>query len=338
MSWGGSVLQLDLKMLLASSPEHLVSAQTARAHHSRWEATSGGSSSFPTLRRDLAHILETDDDGTNGDGITMYNEYQVQRDPQGGRFVGVEVLGRMKDHGDIISPKEFLPHLRSLSPELQLEHALKQASQAVKDLRLFRQAMPLQQAKKLRVSINLSPQLLSHQQLDIIRRFKDVLARSGGSLRDLVVELTEDARLEDEHESIIRDFDQEGAVVSLDDVAAQDGQFALGDLPGLLRKYPFLEVKLDRSLFRPDGSLSRCHQWAIQEVLERDRRVVIEGIEKPEQLDSLHDFLEEVPSMKADHVSWQGFLDEGRPAGVDATVQKFVKNRSGHYTLGPALL
>lgn len=262
-------------------------------------------------------MLET---GENGDGITFDEHYQLQRKSTG-QVSGIETLGRVwDDQHRLVSPAEFLPQLNRLSPELRLQHALMQIQHAIGALQLFREAMPPEKAEALRIAINLSPDLLTHHGLGIVHRFQDVLSRAGGSFSDVVIECTEDAHLENIHGPILRELDHRDAIVSLDDVGAPGGAHRLKGLLGLLGKYPFIEVKMDRSMLRESELSPRLKKMAAT-LVGRNKKVVIEGIERPGQQSDFCNYVTELGDGGA-NISWQGFHDNGRPTSADETVKK----------------
>ncbi len=151
-------------------------------------------------------------------------------------------------------------------------------------------------ARPLRISVNISPSWFhSH---DLARLIHDVLERTGLDPKRLELEMTEAALIDPNHDiaQTMTDLRAMGIRLVLDDFGA--GEASLD----YLRRFPFDQVKIDRSFMRALSS-DRQARTLVESILaaaqSRGIEVVAEGVETQEQLTMLR-------HMRCDWV--QGFL------------------------------
>jgi diguanylate cyclase (GGDEF)-like protein len=135
------------------------------------------------------------------------------------------------------------------------------------------------------VSVNVSPLQFRHP-ARLIETVKDALRVSGIAPSRLSLEVTESLLIEDQDSTLkaIHELRRIGVRLSLDDFGTGYSSLAY------LATYPFSQVKIDRS-FAEEVTSDPNSQYIIQAVCELahrfNMRVVVEGIETEEQLDTV---------------------------------------------------
>jgi EAL domain-containing protein (putative c-di-GMP-specific phosphodiesterase class I) len=208
--------------------------------------------------------------------------YQPQVELRSGRLSGLEALLRW-EHPErgVIEPGQFVPIAEEsgLIPAIG-EWVLREVCRQTHDWILRGYNPPP-------VSVNFSAyQFRSRQLVDIVLR---VLAETGLDPRQLVVEITETALLQDDESSleILRALSARGIKVSLDDFGT--GYSSLS----YLKRFPIDILKIDSSFVRdidknPDDAAIAFAIVSLAHSL--GRRVVAEGVETGEQLALLRDY------------------------------------------------
>jgi diguanylate cyclase (GGDEF)-like protein len=179
------------------------------------------------LEQDLHHALERHE---------LELHYQPQIDLRTRAMVGVEALLRWHHpkHG-LIVPDRFIPLAEDSGLILPIgAWVLEQACQQARHW----QAMGLPQ---LRISVNLSP--IQFRDPDLAGSVRAVLERTGLSPDHLELEITERVLMEDTEPNLatLRELKLLGVKISVDDFGVGHSGFSY------LRRFPFDEIKLDRS-------------------------------------------------------------------------------------------
>jgi EAL domain-containing protein (putative c-di-GMP-specific phosphodiesterase class I) len=191
-----------------------------------------------------------------------------------GTVVAVEALVRWRhpDRG-LLVPADFLPVAERSGLVVDLGTAV--LGQACADLARWRAA-----GHELRVSVNLSPRQLHHEEL--VRTVLATCDRTGADPAGLVLELTEDALIEalGVAGAHLRDLRRHGALVALDDFGT--GYSSLQ----YLRDLPVDMVKIDRSFVSglgagDDGALAEA---IVGLAAALGLVSVAEGVERVDQL------------------------------------------------------
>jgi diguanylate cyclase (GGDEF)-like protein len=189
------------------------------------------------------------------------------------RIVGVEALARWHEPGrGDISPSVFLPiaQRRGLISTLDL-HVL---DVSLADLARWRRAMP-----DLRVGVNASAETVGRA--DLVEQVQQALTRHGLPGSALVVEVTEQAMVEDIAGAAQRleELRRHGVRIGLDDFGT--GYSSLAALQDL----PVDSLKLDRSFLArgiTDGTASPLLRTVVQLGHDLGMSVIAEGIETAE--------------------------------------------------------
>ena len=219
------------------------------------------------LEQDLHHALERDE---------LELEYQPQIDICSRRMIGIEALLRWQHpkHGRI-PPDDFIPLAEDNGLIVPIgDWVLEQAcAQAVRWQRAG--------APDLRISVNVSP--VQFHNRDLVHAVRGALERSGLAPQHLELEITErvlmahtDANLE-----TLRRLKALGVRISIDD-------FGIGHSSlGYLRRFPFDELKLDRSfigVLESDASAMAIVRATLNLGRNLGLDAVAEGVETAEQL------------------------------------------------------
>jgi EAL domain-containing protein (putative c-di-GMP-specific phosphodiesterase class I) len=219
------------------------------------------------LENDLAHALARDQ---------FEILYQPQIDIASRRMVGVEALLRWNhpQRGGI-SPDHFIPLAEDSGLIVPIgAWVLEQAcAQAVR--------WQATGAPTLRLSVNMSP--VQFRQPDLAGFVDDVLGRSGLAAHWLELEITERVLMQDTEANLatLRQIKSLGVRISIDDFGAGHSSLSY------LRRFPFDEIKLDRSFvgaFEHDPSAAAI----VRATLSLGRNLglvsVAEGVESASQL------------------------------------------------------
>jgi diguanylate cyclase (GGDEF)-like protein len=223
-----------------------------------------------TLEQDLAHALARGE---------LEIEYQPQFDIQSRRMFGVEALLRWQHpQRGRIGPDRFIPLAEDSGLILPIGRwVLEQACmQAV--------AWQQQGAKRLRMAVNLSP--VQCRDPKLAGQVADVLRRSGLAAELLELEITERVLMEETAVNLqtLGALKRLGVRISIDDFGVGHASLSY------LRRFPFDEIKLDRSfiaaLDRDPGA-----QAIVRASLSLGRSLgldsIAEGVESIEQLELL---------------------------------------------------
>jgi diguanylate cyclase (GGDEF)-like protein len=222
------------------------------------------------LERDLAQALERDQ---------FEIHYQPQIDIASRHMVGVEALLRWNhpERGRI-GPDHFIPLAEDSGLIVPIgAWVLKQA--CAQALRWHQAGAP-----GLRISVNMSP--VQFRQPDLADLVRDVLARTGLPAECLELEITERVLMQDTEANLdtLRRIKSLGVRISVDD-------FGIGHSSlGYLRRFPFDEIKVDRSFV---GALEHDPSAAaiVRATLSLGRNLglvsVAEGVESARQLSLL---------------------------------------------------
>jgi EAL domain-containing protein (putative c-di-GMP-specific phosphodiesterase class I) len=193
--------------------------------------------------------------------------YQPQVSPVTGVVVSVEALVRWRRGGTLEPPDRFLPVAESstLMPAL---------TDRVIDLAVAQQAAWGADGIVLRMSVNLSATDLADPGLP--ERIAAALARHGVSARQLTVEVTETAILEDDAQArrVLEALTATGIEVAVDDFGTGHASIAR------LHEFPVREVKIDRLFVSDTTPRARTYLAAMVAFGQYlGLRVVAEGIE-----------------------------------------------------------
>lgn len=241
-----------------------VGAQTVRFFE---EAMDSELRQRKALEQDLHHALERDE---------LELEYQPQIDIATRRMIGIEALLRWQhpERGRI-PPDRFIPLAEDNGLIVPIgDWVLEQAcAQAVRWQRAG--------ASELRISVNVSP--VQFHNRDLVRAVRRVLERSGLAAHHLELEITERVLMEHTEANLetLRGLKALGVRISIDD-------FGIGHSSlGYLRRFPFDELKLDRSfigVLENDASAMAIVRATLNLGRNLGLDAVAEGVETAEQL------------------------------------------------------
>jgi len=266
---------------------------------------------YTQLERDLRHAL------TSGDGLTAHLQPIVRLTD--GACVGFEALARWTHpvRGPI-SPADFIP----LCEDLGVTHTL---TGLVFDsaARAFAALKPLDTAQRWRLSLNISA--LDLMSGDVLTLVHTTLERSGLQARDLTLELTESAALEDAPEitATLANVRALGVRVAIDDFGT--GYASMRRLASLAAD----ALKLDQSFVRAAPSVRGDEAVVEATVALADAfglDVVAEGVET----------LVQAHAMRSKGCGFaQGYLF-GRPMPADAIAAWLHDHTARAWPLGDA--
>jgi EAL domain-containing protein (putative c-di-GMP-specific phosphodiesterase class I) len=196
-----------------------------------------------------------------------------------GRIVGFEALVRWQHpKRGLLYPAMFLAAAETTGFIVELDQWVWE--QAALQLKRWQDAFTL----PLYMSVNLSARDLSVP--DLFTSISEIVERTSVDPRDLVFEITESVLLDDSDETIdfLAGLKDMGAQLSLDDFGTAFSSLSY------VRRFPFDQLKLDISFVSelPDSPRSMllveeiCHLATSMKM-----KIVAEGIERPEQHDSL---------------------------------------------------
>ncbi|HYE51258.1 MAG TPA: EAL domain-containing protein [Azospirillaceae bacterium] len=205
--------------------------------------------------------------------------FQPQIDIATGRPCGCEALIRWNDPvRGMISPGDFIP----LAEESDLivpigQWVLKEACRRARDWQ--DRGLP-----PVTVAINLSAR--QFQQADLVEVVEQALADSGIDPRWLELEVTESAAMKDAEAAAatLSRLHAVGVGLAIDDFGTGYSSLAY------LRRFPAHKIKLDRAFLRgvpADPNNAAISTAVVQLCHSLNKKVVAEGVEKPEQLDFL---------------------------------------------------
>ena len=204
--------------------------------------------------------------------------YQPIVRPNGGGFVGAEVLARWRlADGEVRAPAAFLGAVEAMGLlDTMMENMLRCA---------FREALPRVADDGLDyLSINVSPSQFN--QGWALKRLPELLAETGFPATALVVEITETALLHDidRTREMLTALTDSGMRIALDDFGVGYSNFSL------LRQLPFDTLKLDRTLIcdiETDEDARALAECILDLASRLKIKVVAEGVETQRQAELL---------------------------------------------------
>ncbi|NVJ60388.1 MAG: EAL domain-containing protein [Gammaproteobacteria bacterium] len=221
------------------------------------------------LEHDLRHALETD-------SFELF--FQPQIDIDSGIINGAEALLRWNHpKGDFVSPAEFIPIIEDTGLIVPVGRWV--ARRALEELKSWRN----QGLNFPRVAINVSGiQLQKDEFLAYLTELMNELQMNPG---DLEIEITESVFIDDETiPEVIKNMHKAGFYLALDDFGT--GYSSLS----YLTRLPFNKIKLDRSFVQhieDDRSAKAMAESIVALAKTLGFEVIAEGIEEPEQLQTL---------------------------------------------------
>ncbi|MFB9279560.1 EAL domain-containing protein [Cohnella cellulosilytica] len=217
--------------------------------------------------------------------------YQPQVNAITGRMEGMEALLRWK-HPTLgeVSPGEFIPIAEETGSILDIgKWVLAEACGQLSRWQIEGRTVPS-------VAVNLSAR--QFRAPDLVSSIQELLRRMPCAPEQLVIEITESSSMDDIEEvlPILRKFKALGFQIAIDDFGK--GYSALG----YMKQFPIDILKIDRSFVREltsDAKSAVLTKTIIDMAHGLDLRVIAEGVETAEQLESLR-------AMNCDIV--QGFM------------------------------
>lgn len=211
----------------------------------------------------------------------LYMVYQPKIDIKNRNIIGAEALVRWasKETGEIY-PGQFIPLAEESGLILEIGDWI--IHQVCRDLQFMEQ----NGFRSGRVAINISSRQIRHQ--DFVRRLVNILEEYNIEPTRLKFELTESVLLEEDSHSIevLNELREMGINLSLDDFGT--GYSSLS----YLKRFPFTEIKIDRSFIRDiesDSGDKQLCQAIISMAESLNLKVVGEGVETCGQLEFLRD-------------------------------------------------
>ena len=211
------------------------------------------------------------------------------------RLRGFEALARLKDeNGNFISPARFIPVAEKAGLIDSVDRRV------FRDSAMFLGEVIRRTGADLTLSVNVSAcHLMRNDFLDEVR---DIVNTCGFPVKDLEIEITESVMIDSAEEALhcINAIKQMGAKIALDDFGT--GYSSLS----YLNSFPADILKVDKSFIDKMNTSDSSKQYvaaiiSIGHIMNFD--VISEGVEEPEQLDTLR-------SIGCDYI--QGYI-WGRP-------------------------
>ncbi len=211
-------------------------------------------------------------------GLTVY--YQPEVDPGTGMVAGFEALLRWRHpERGMMTPHEFLPLAEQTGLIVPIgEWVLREAC-----LQAQRWQESRRGASPLLISVNLSVQQL--KQIDFVA---EVLTETGLAPATLVLEITEDAVMEDAQRAVeaLEELKRTGVRLAIDDFGTGRSSLAY------LKRLPVDYLKIDRSFVErlgddPKGVEIVSGTLALARALSL--KTIAEGVETPAQLENLRE-------------------------------------------------
>ncbi len=211
------------------------------------------------------------------------------------RLRGFEALARLKDEdGSFISPAQFIPVAEKAGLIDSVDRRV------FRDSALFLGELIRRTGADLTLSVNVSARHLMRN--DFLDEVRDIVNTCGFPVKDLEIEITESVMIDSAEEALncINAIKQMGAKIALDDFGT--GYSSLS----YLNAFPADILKVDKSFIDKMNTSDSSKQYvaaiiSIGHIMNFD--VISEGVEEPEQLDTLR-------SIGCDYI--QGYI-WGRP-------------------------
>lgn len=200
--------------------------------------------------------------------------YQPQLDLQSGRLCGFEALVRWQQEDRLVAPDEFIPLAEETGQIVGIDLYVFDA--ACRQILAWKDAM-----HGLSMSVNFSA--ISFMERDFIDRVQQIITQHGVAPGRLKLEVTESLLMTNTAEVLakMQALSALGIRFSIDDFGT--GYSSLG----YLKRFPFSELKIDRSFVTdvhldPDSASLARSMISIGHNL--GLKVIAEGVETPEQL------------------------------------------------------
>ncbi len=211
------------------------------------------------------------------------------------RLRGFEALARLKDeNGNFISPARFIPVAEKAGLIDSVDRRV------FRDSAMFLGEVIRRTGADLTLSVNVSARHLMRN--DFLDEVRDIVNTCGFPVKDLEIEITESVMIDSAEEALhcINAIKQMGAKIALDDFGT--GYSSLS----YLNSFPADILKVDKSFIDKMNTSDSSKQYvaaiiSIGHIMNFD--VISEGVEEPEQLDTLR-------SIGCDYI--QGYI-WGRP-------------------------
>ena len=211
------------------------------------------------------------------------------------RLRGFEALARLKDEdGSFISPARFIPVAEKAGLIDQIDRRI------FRDSAMFLGDLIRRTGADLTLSVNVSARHLMRN--DFLEEVRSIVQTCNFPVRDLEIEITESIMIDSADEALkcINGIRQMGAHIALDDFGT--GYSSLS----YLNNFPADILKVDKSFIDKMNTSDSSKQYvaaiiSIGHIMNFD--VISEGVEQPEQLDTLR-------SIGCDYI--QGYI-WGRP-------------------------
>ena len=211
------------------------------------------------------------------------------------RLRGFEALARLKDeNGNFISPARFIPVAEKAGLIDSVDRRV------FRDSAMFLGEVIRRTGADLTLSVNVSARHLMRN--DFLDEVRDIVNTCGFPVKDLEIEITESVMIDSAEEALncINAIKQMGAKIALDDFGT--GYSSLS----YLNAFPADILKVDKSFIDKMNTSDSSKQYvaaiiSIGHIMNFD--VISEGVEEPEQLDTLR-------SIGCDYI--QGYI-WGRP-------------------------
>jgi len=211
------------------------------------------------------------------------------------RLRGFEALARLKDeNGNFISPARFIPVAEKAGLIDSVDRRV------FRDSAMFLGEVIRRTGADLTLSVNVSARHLMRN--DFLNEVRDIVNTCGFPVKDLEIEITESVMIDSAEEALhcINAIKQMGAKIALDDFGT--GYSSLS----YLNSFPADILKVDKSFIDKMNTSDSSKQYvaaiiSIGHIMNFD--VISEGVEEPEQLDTLR-------SIGCDYI--QGYI-WGRP-------------------------
>lgn len=198
-----------------------------------------------------------------------------------GNIQGVETLLRWRDEqGNNVSPSVFIPVIEEIGLIGQVGEWV--LENAMRDMTALSSAS--ENARDIYLGVNVSDRQLSDP--FFLNQLETILERTGFDRQRLTLEMNEsnDSRGHEQVLATLLELNQSGVKIQIDDFGK--GQSSLT----CFQKYPIEAVKIDRSFtatISTDQSHAAIADAIVQLAHNLNARIVAEGVESQDQLDSL---------------------------------------------------